>query len=36
VAHTREEQVPVSELEECVGMLQRAMGEFRGGPKSSV
>lgn len=36
VAHTRGEQVPVSELEECVGMLRRAMGEFRGGPKSSV
>jgi acetylornithine deacetylase/succinyl-diaminopimelate desuccinylase-like protein len=26
VAHTREEQVPVSELEECVGMLKRAVG----------
>jgi acetylornithine deacetylase len=36
VAHRSDEQVPVAELEACVGMLRRAMGEFRGGPKSSV
>ncbi len=28
VAHTREEQVPVAELEVCVGMLQRAVREL--------
>jgi len=31
VAHTRDEQVPVAELEACVGMLRRALGEFGGG-----
>jgi acetylornithine deacetylase len=31
VAHTREEQVPVAELEGCVEMLRRAVSELDGG-----